>query len=92
MIWENSTSFHLNDSSELAEPLVDCRQLKAISVYCVLLFISSVLFNSLLIAVFIKYKELRSCLNLFIFAISFCNLISSLLELPVVIITNFYCR
>ncbi|RNA30611.1 rod opsin [Brachionus plicatilis] len=71
---------------------VNCIILNAIAVYCVILLLSSVFFNSLLLWVFYRYKELRTSLNMLIIALTAYNLAASVIELPFVIISNFSCR
>ena len=71
---------------------VPCYQLKLIGLYCTALFILSVAFNSILLITFCKHSELRSPLNTFIIALTALNLFGSVTELPVIILSNFYCR
>ena len=69
-----------------------CWQLKIVGVYCIILFISSVTFNSLLLAVFIRNRELRTSLNTLIFAITILNLLSTVSELPFATVSTLSCR
>nr|QVK45896.1 G protein-coupled receptor [Proales similis] len=71
---------------------VDCWKLNLVAVYCVVLFALSVTFNSLLLWIFFRYKELRSPVNTFIIAITILNLVGSMSEFPFVITSNLYCR
>ena len=71
---------------------VECYKLNWISVYCFFLFISSFVFNVILLWVFYKYKELRTTLNMFVIALTALNLLATCSELPIVMMTNWYCR
>ncbi len=69
-----------------------CFQLQVIGIICIVLFIACVLFNSFLLWVFFKNKELQSSFNMFIVGLSILNLIGSILEFPFIIISNLSCR
>lgn len=75
-----------------AESPVECFKLKIIAVYCLIIFLLSLITNSILIWILVFYKELRNSMNTFMLALSICNLIGSLIELPMVIISNFNCK
>ena len=76
---------------EFTQSPVECYKLRFVAIYCILLLTLSVSFNSMLVIVFVKYKELRTPLNTFIIAITVCNLCSSCVELPFVITSNLNC-
>ncbi|RNA14436.1 visual pigment-like receptor peropsin [Brachionus plicatilis] len=79
--------------SSLIEPLVEnCSSLKIISLYCTILFSLSMIFNLVLLRLFYLYKELRKSFNLIILALVLLNLFGTLFELPILIVTNYYCE
>ena len=71
---------------------VECYKLKIISVYCVIVLILSLTLNSLLLKVFYQNKKLRTSINTTIIALTFTNLVGSILEMMFVIPSNWYCR
>jgi hypothetical protein len=71
---------------------VDCYKLRIIGVFSIFLFILSIIFNSLLLAVFFSSKKFRSSNNIPLLALTFLNLIGSILEYPFVIISNLKCK
>ena len=71
---------------------VNCSILKGISVYCAILLVLSLFFNTTLLMVFFKHKTLRTPLNMFIIALTGYNLVASIVELPFVITSNYFCR
>ncbi len=71
---------------------VECYKLKIISVYCFLVLILSLVLNSLLLKVFYQNKKLRTSINTSIIALTFTNLVGSILEMMFVIPSNWYCR
>ncbi len=71
---------------------VACYKLNFITLYCFILFISSLFFNTILLRTFYKYKELRTTLNVFVIVLTAINLLGSCSELPLVMATNWYCR
>ncbi len=71
---------------------VECYKLRTIGLYCVFLFISGTVFNSLLLWTFYRNKELRTPINMFIIALTIFNLFGCLFEMPFVIVSNFYCK
>jgi hypothetical protein len=96
--YENETSTHGHGHGLSEEELysrispVACYQLNFITLYCFILFISSLFFNTILLRTFYKYKELRTTLNVFVIVLTAINLIGSCSELPLVMATNWYCR
>jgi hypothetical protein len=89
----NHTTIGINDPGYWTRdsPVV-CYQLNIISVYCFLLLLASIVFNTVLLRTFYKYKELRTTLNVFVIVLTAMNLVASISELPVVMFTNWYCR
>ena len=71
---------------------VECHLLKFVGIYCIILMITSLTFNSALLWVFYAYKEFRTSMNFFIIALTICNLIQICSEFPFVIGSNFSCR
>lgn len=71
---------------------VSCYKLNIIAIYCTTLLILCLFSNGLLIWLILKYKKLRTPLNILILTLAFYNLIGSLLEFPFVIHSNFYCK
>ena len=72
--------------------LLECYKLKYISLYSTILFFTSLFFNSTLLYIIFKHKYLRTSLNMFIVSISILNLIGTLVEFPIVTISNFHCK
>ena len=70
----------------------ECWKLNIIALYCLILLILSIIFNSMLLWIFYLYKELRSSLNILIIALTAINLGASCVELPLVTVTNYKCR
>ena len=71
---------------------IECYQLNIVSLFCVILFICSLSFNSILLWLFFKSKELRTPLNVIMIALTILNLIGTINELPLVIATTYACR
>ena len=74
------------------DPPTECYKLRIVGVLTTLLFIFSTTFNGILLYAFIKHKKLRTPLNIYIIAISVLNLVSTIIELPFIIVSNFYCK
>ena len=74
------------------ESPVECFNLNLIAIYCIVVVVLSLIFNSLLIVVFYVYKDLSSPLNPFIITLTIFNLVGTLIEFPFVIVSNFYCK
>lgn len=70
----------------------NCSSLKIISYYCIILFFLSMVFNVILLRLFYFHKELRKSFNLIIIALLLLNVLGTLFELPVIILTNYYCE
>ncbi len=69
-----------------------CFKLKLLAIAFLLVFIFSIIFNTLLLGMFSKHKCLRVSCNKFVIYLTVVNLIGTLCEFPYVIISNFYCR
>lgn len=70
----------------------NCTVLKFFTVYAILMFGCSLLFNSLLLFAFFKNKEVRSPVNMFILALTVCNLFATLSESQFIIPSTYACR
>jgi hypothetical protein len=84
--------FGNGSSSASLYEMSKCFKLNLIALFCAFLFLISLYFNTTLLYTLLKHKDMKSNLNLFIICLSFINLIGTLVELPVVVINNFYCR
>lgn len=70
-----------------------CFKLKLVSAYCLALFISSFLFNLLLLICLLAHKDLRSApQNSFTIALCLLNFIGTIMELPPVIASTYSCH
>lgn len=69
-----------------------CFQLNILNIYCIFIFVSSILFNSTLLLTFYSNKNLRTTYNVFIIALAALNLVSTFTELPFVILSNYHCK
>lgn len=93
-----TTSSNFSLREQIADQLVSevspalCYKLQALGVISILMFIACIVFNTFLLWVFLKNKELQSSFNMFIVALSILNLVGSFLEFPFIIVSNFYCR
>ncbi len=74
------------------ESPIPCYKLKIISGYCVIVFILCLVFNSLLLRVFLLYKYLRTSINHIIIVLTLVNLLGSIIEMSFVILSNYNCR
>ena len=73
--------------------LVDCKILISLGVYCFLLFILSIITNTILIWLLVKYKkDLMQQINSLILALAILALIGTMIGLPTVLITLFQCK
>ena len=71
---------------------IECYKLQLIGVYCILMLMLAVCFNSLLLLVFVRYKSLRTMMNMFVLTNTLLNLVGSILEFSLVIPSNFACK
>ena len=74
------------------QPLLECYKLRYISIYSMTLFFISLFFNTSLLYILFKNKHLRTTLNNFIMSISVLNLIGTIIEFPLLAITNYQCK
>ena len=82
-----------NSDPFLRLPLVECSILTNIGIYCVILFILSMILNITLIWILIKNrKKLLDSTNALILSLSILSLLGTLVELPMVSVTSFACR
>jgi len=73
------------------ESLINCFVLKIVAIYLGIILFLSILFNSVIILVYIRFKHLITPYNVIILSIIILNLIGSLVELPIIIVTNYSC-
>lgn len=71
---------------------ISCVHLRIVCAVCVLMALTSVTFNSLLLVFFIKYKKLRTRLNVFVVAITILNLIGTFSEFSFILPSTYYCK
>ena len=69
-----------------------CFHLNLVAVFCINVFCLSLFFNLLLLCLFCYHKHLRSSVNLFIVCVTVLNLLATLVEIPLVIISNLNCK
>ena len=74
------------------ESPVTCWKLNIIASYYLILFTTSLLVNSVLLWIFLKEKEFRTPLNVFVIAFTALSVLGSVVEGPLVIGSNYYCR
>ena len=74
------------------EDNVECYKLSITACFCILLLITSVPLNSVLLWTLLRYKDLRSSLNIFLIILIVFDLVANFLELPFVIASNLSCR
>lgn len=67
-------------------------RLKMIAFYCIIVFMLSLVFNTSLLVIFMKYKKLRTSLNMFILTLTGIHLFASISEFSFVIPSNMYGR
>jgi hypothetical protein len=73
-------------------PLVECFQLKIMTAYLLVIFVASLCLNSALLAVFCRFNDLRITAKTFLIAITALNIFATFGNLPLTIISNFYCK
>ena len=69
-----------------------CSWFELIAIYCVILFISSLIFNSLILFAYMRQKKLNHTFEFLMVTMALLNITSSLLHLPIIILSNFNCR
>ena len=95
---ENSSSVEASvDGSASASILgsqspIECSKLQIIAIICSVLFVASLASNSLLLHMLITCKHLKQPVNTFLIALTICNIVGTLFELPFTIASNLMCR
>lgn len=74
------------------QAIASCSLLKVFGIWLLIDMLLGILLNSFTIYLYIKYNELRTPTNSFVFSISICDLIACLIELPLPMIANFSCK
>ena len=88
-----ANNYQNNTNDKIGKPSpIECTQLRSVAIYCLILFILSLLSNSILLIILIRHKEFRNATSIFMISLTILNLFGSLLEFPFVIFSNFYCR
>ena len=85
-------TFNLSEEFYNRESPVECWKLNVIAYIYVIMLILSLIFNSSLLMMFSKNKELIQNLNFFILVITILNLFGSIIQFPVSILANLQCR
>jgi len=76
----------------LLESPTECYKLRILGIFCLILFITSFIFNSLLLNVFVKHRHLRTSNYTLVIALTILNLFGTITELPFIIISNLSCK
>ncbi len=79
------------DPYDLESP-VECYKLQILGVFCILLTLAGIVFNSILLYVCACKKDMRKSINSFMIAITVLNLFGCIFEMPFIIVSNFKCR
>ncbi|CAF1051697.1 unnamed protein product [Brachionus calyciflorus] len=74
------------------DQVVECYKLQIISFYLMVLFLSSLFCNIILLYIIYKFNRFRTSLNIYILSLICLNLIGTLIELPITILSNFNCQ
>ena len=69
-----------------------CPQLKYISAYLLIVYITGITANTVLLKIFWANKDLRAPINVFVIALTILNFIGIFCEAPLLIVSNFYCK
>ena len=81
-----------NTITELTRNTDHCIKLKLIGIYLIFILFAGIICNSALLWIFCVKKELRIPLNIFVIALASNNILGCLTEIPLVIISSFYCK
>jgi hypothetical protein len=73
-------------------PNINQKELDIINVVFVLIFLISLVANSMVLSVFIRHKKLRKPINFFTMVLTCVNLFSTLVYMPILIIGTFLNR
>ncbi len=92
IMYENNNNKNNSIDEYSLESPTECYKLRILGLICIILFISSLTFNSLLLNVFIKNKHLRTPNYASVIALTILNLIGTLTQLPFIIISNLSCK
>ena len=84
--------FNLSEEFYSRDSPVECWKLNIIAYIYVIMLALSVIFNSSLLMVFARSKELIQSLNVYIFVITVLNLFGSITQFSVVIPANLHCK
>jgi hypothetical protein len=87
-MYSNETTYHWI----VPKVAVDCEQLKPIAIYCVVLFIVSLISNPTLIWILLRNRELMNPVNVLILALASLSIIGTLIELPLVSVSAILCK
>ena len=71
---------------------VECSKLQIVGYSSIMLFVLSFFSNFLLLWSFVRNKKQRSKMNTFVVALTFINLIGTVIEWPVVITNHLNCK
>lgn len=89
----NSNFTKISNEWIIPQVPIECNKLIPIYIYCIILFITAFLSNSLLIILFVKYRsDLMNPTNLLVLALSILNLLGTIFELPIVTISAILCK
>ncbi len=85
-------SIAINSTDPYSQPHFECYQLQIVGGVCLLLAVSGLVFNSLLLYMSLRKKEMRNSAKLFLIVLTILNLLGCLCEMPFIIISNFNCQ
>ena len=84
-----------NSTDENWEPPqspVDCSTLNYIGIYCIILFVISIISNTTILGLIIKFSKQLLVNNILMIWLIILNLIGTLIELPLVAFSAFSCK
>lgn len=70
----------------------DCFKLTFVGVFLIFVFILGFSCNSILLWIYYDKKEFRKPLDLLVIALTLNNFVGTLVEIPPLILNNFYCK
>lgn len=76
----------------IVKPTILCSRLNFLGIFCIVLFVTSILVNSAILNLILRDRSLKKTQYAFILALVSLNLFGTLFELPWIIISNFYCK
>jgi peptidoglycan biosynthesis protein MviN/MurJ (putative lipid II flippase) len=82
----NASYFEIQNKPE------DCLKLKIVSFYLITIFIVGITFNSTLLWVFYKKKQLRTPFGVLLIALVVNNIIGCVIEIPLKIVSSYNCK